>query len=69
MRLLLDTHVLLWWLDDHPTFSKKARVAIADGRNLVFISAVVIWEIKIKQALGKLEIPQNFREVLDSQSF
>jgi PIN domain nuclease of toxin-antitoxin system len=69
MRLLLDTHVLLWWLDDHPTLSKKARGAIADGRNLVFISAVVVWEIKIKQALGKLEIPQNFREVLDAQPF
>ena len=69
MRLLLDTHVLLCWLDDHPTLSKKARIAIADGRNLVFISAVVVWEIKIKQALGKLEIPQNFREVLDAQPF
>jgi len=69
MNLLLDTHVLLWWLDDHPTLSKKAKAAIADGKNLVFISAVVIWEIRIKQALGKLEIPKNFRQVLDAQPF
>ena len=69
MSLLLDTHVLLWWLDDHPTLSKKVKAAIADGKNLVFISAVVIWEIRIKQALGKLEIPHNFRKVLDYQSF
>ncbi len=69
MSLLLDTHVLLWWLDDHPTLSRKARAAIADGKNLVFISAVVIWEIRIKQALGKLAIPQNFQKVLNAQSF
>jgi len=69
MNLLLDTHVLLWWLDDHPTLSKKAKAAIADGKNLIFISAAVIWEIRIKQALGKLEIPKNFRKVLDAQSF
>ncbi len=69
MNLLLDTHVLLWWLDDNPTLSKKAKAAIADGKNLVFVSAVVIWEIRIKQALGKLEIPRNFQRVLDDQPF
>ncbi len=69
MNLLLDTHVLLWWLDDYPTLSKKAKDAISHGKNLVFISAVVIWEIRIKQALGKLEIPHDFRKVLDSQPF
>ncbi len=69
MNLLLDTHVLLWWLDNHPTLSKKAKAAIADGKNLVFISAVIIWEIRIKQELGKLEIPRNFRRVLEDQPF
>ena len=68
MNLLLDTHALLWWLDDNPTLSAEARDAIADGRNLVFVSAVVIWEIRIKQALGKLQLPANFREVLDGQA-
>jgi len=69
MNLLLDTHILLWWLDANPTLSDKAKSTIADGNNLVFVSAAVIWEIRIKQALGKLEIPSNFREVLDRQSF
>lgn len=69
MNLLLDTDALLWWLDDHPTLSKKAKAAIADGKNLVFVSAAVIWEIKIKQALGKLKIPGDFRGVLDDQPF
>ena len=53
MNLLLDTHVLLWWLDDNPTLSKKAKAAIADGKNLVFVSAVVIWEIRIMDGVIK----------------
>ena len=69
MNLLLDTHVLLWWLDDNPTLSRDARDAISDSNNLVFISAAVIWEIRIKQALGKLKIPKSFRKVLEDQSF
>jgi len=69
MNLLLDTHVLLWWLDDHPSLSEKARKIIADGNNLAFVSAAVIWEIRIKQALGKLEVPSEFLPVLDQQPF
>ena len=64
MNLLLDTHVLLWWLDDNPSLSKKARMSISDGANSVFVSAAVVWEIEIKKALGKLKIPADFRQVL-----
>ena len=42
MNLLLDTHVLLWWLDDNPILLIKAKEAIADGRNMVFVSAAAI---------------------------
>lgn len=69
MNLLLDTHVLLWWLDENPSLSKMARTRISDGNNLVFVSAVVIWEIRIKQSLGKLKIPPEFRRILDQQPF
>ncbi len=69
MNFLLDTHVLLWWLDDNPALSEKARSVIADGEHLVFISAATIWEIRIKEALGKLKIPSNFQKVLSEQSF
>lgn len=69
MNLLLDTHVLLWWLNADPALSKKAQAAVADRKNMVFVSAVVVWEIRIKAALGKLEIPHNFKEVLESQPF
>ena len=69
MNLLLDTHVLLWWLDDHPSLSERVKKIIADGNNLAFVSAAVIWEIRIKQALGKLAVPSEFRLVLDQQPF
>ena len=69
MNLLLDTHVLLWWLDDHPGLSPAAKSVIANGENVVFVSAATIWEIRIKEALGKLKLPRNFRAVLDEQPF
>lgn len=69
MNLLLDTHVLLWWLSDDPTLSEDARTAVADGKNLVFVNAVSVWEIRIKQALNKLSIPADFQSVLANQPF
>ena len=69
MNLLLDTHVLLWWLGDYASLSDKARTSISDGTNSVFVSSAVIWEIEIKKALGKLVIPSQFRQVLAEQSF
>jgi len=69
VNLLLDTHTTLWWLGDNPTLSTKARSAIGNAGNLVFISAVVVWEITIKRAIGKLEVPDDFFEALDTQCF
>ncbi len=69
MNLLLDTHTVLWWLSDDPALSETARAAIADPENTVFLSAVVMWEIRIKQSIGKLDLPDNFGEVLDEQRF
>jgi len=69
MNLLLDTHILLWWLDDNALLPVNAREAIADTDNLVILSAAVIWEIRIKQGIGKLEIPSNFYDVVKEQGF
>jgi PIN domain nuclease of toxin-antitoxin system len=69
VNLILDTHTLLWWLNDEATLSLAARSAIADPDNTVYLSAVVIWEIRIKEAIGKLTLPPDFREVLDEQGF
>ena len=55
MRLLLDTHAFLWWLDDDRRLGRAARQAIEGPASLVFVSAATIWEIAIKTALGKLD--------------
>ncbi len=69
MNLFLDTHILLWWLDDNRSLSKQARDAIATTDNLIFVSVAVIWEIRIKQAIGKLEITPDFLRILKQQGF
>lgn len=57
MNLLLDTHVFLWAIDNSPELSQKARDAIENGNNVVFVSAATAWEIAIKKAIGKLKVP------------
>lgn len=54
MRLLLDTHIVLWWLSDDRRLPSAARAAIADLGNLPFASAVIGYEISYKQARGRL---------------
>lgn len=54
MRLLLDTHTLLWWWKDDKRLSKRAAVAIADESNTVLVSAASAWEIATKLRIGKL---------------
>lgn len=54
MRLLLDTHALLWWAGGTPALSRRARAAIADGSNAVLVSAASAWEMATKHRLGKL---------------
>jgi PIN domain nuclease of toxin-antitoxin system len=65
MRLLLDTHVLLWWLADDPALARQARQLIANEPE-VFASAASAWEIAIKRALGKLEAPEDLATALDA---
>ena len=57
MRLLLDTHVLLWALSDPARIPARASRAMIDPRNHVVASAVSAWEIAIKESLGKLRLP------------
>lgn len=69
MRILADTHVLLWWLADDPALPTHLRDAIADERNDVCFSAVSIGEIAIKASLGKLEAPADPATALTSGGF
>jgi PIN domain nuclease of toxin-antitoxin system len=69
LKLLLDTHVLLWWLAGSSSLSSRAREMIADPENTVFVSAVSMWEIWLKQSLGKLRLPGDFDARLSAESF
>jgi len=65
MRLLLDTHVLLWWLSGDKALSAAARTAIADESNETFVSAASAWEIAIKYWQGKLPTAASLAADLD----
>lgn len=69
MNLLLDTHALIWALENNPTLNPTAREAIINGNNMVFVSAASVWEISIKQALGKLEVPANLLDEISLHRF
>jgi PIN domain nuclease of toxin-antitoxin system len=64
MRLLADSHVLIWWAENPAQLTPGARAAIADPDNEVFMSAASLWEIGLKVAKGKLRVPANFAQML-----
>ncbi len=64
MRLLLDTHALLWFLAGHRRLSARARRAIENTRSTIFVSAVSGYELAYKQRLGQLEI-QLVQQLMD----
>ena len=69
MRLLLDTHVLLWSLTEPRRLSGRTREALEDAANDVFVSAVSGWEIAVKRALGKLEAPDDLEAGITRHGF
>jgi PIN domain nuclease of toxin-antitoxin system len=56
MRALLDTHVLLWWVEGNRTLPPKARAVLADQENECLVSLASVWELAIKAGLGKLKL-------------
>ena len=69
MNVLLDTHILLWWLKEDKKLSSLHRNTISDSANVCFISAATIWEISIKSKLGKLKITDNYVSELREEGF
>jgi PIN domain nuclease of toxin-antitoxin system len=61
VRLLLDTHVVLWWLTDDPTLSDEIKARL-DHDPDVYVSSATIWEVAIKQSAGKLTEPADLLE-------
>ena len=64
MNLLLDTHTLIWVLEDQANLSSAAFSAMHDGKNTVFVSSVAAWEIAIKRKIGKLTATFDYHDAL-----
>lgn len=69
MRVLLDSHVLLWWLFDDGRLNPAAREVIAEGADEVAVSTASVWEIGIKRAAGKLAAPDDLPEQIQALGF
>jgi len=69
MRLLLDTHALIWALGDPAKLSTKSRNAIEDPANEIFVSAASLWEIAIKTGDGKLQVPDDLERAIFAVGF
>jgi len=69
MRLMLDTHALIWALEGSTRLSKIARRAIEDPANEILVSAVSAWEIAIKKTMGRLDVPDDLIDAVDEAGF
>lgn len=73
MKLLLDTHALLWWFTNDPQLSKRALAAVLDESNDIFVSAASAWEVATKYRLGKLpearDVFPRFEELVAADGF
>ncbi len=68
MSLLLDTHVVLWWLADDPTLSDELKDRL-DREPDVYLSPATLWEVAIKQSIGKLPHPADLPERIRDSGF
>ncbi len=67
MKLLLDTHTLLWWQTDPDELSETVLQTIGNVEHDIFISVVNLWEIQIKAQLGKLNLPRPLPDLIQRQ--
>ena len=68
MSLLLDTHVVLWWLADDPSLPEEIKNRL-DHEPDVYVSSATVWEIAIKQAIGKITEPAGLPEQVRASGF
>lgn len=69
MKYLLDTHSLLWTVFEPDKLSPEAQEIILDQNNIICISLISLWEISIKQNIGRLDIPEKFFEAVREGGF
>lgn len=68
MKLLLDTHVFLWWRTESPRLGRRARERIATAET-VWVSAATAWEVAIKQSLGRLHLEEHLASMVEESEF
>jgi PIN domain nuclease of toxin-antitoxin system len=69
MSYLIDTHILLWWLENSPKLKKSVKKILENSDNQIYVSSVSVWEIVIKKTLKKLEAPTNLIEMIHHHDF
>ena len=69
MKLLMDSHVMVWWLTQPERLTREAVEALSDGTNEAYFSAASVWELALKMARGKLKLPPNFSDLLRGEGF
>ena len=67
MKLLLDTHIFVWWADQPENLSQAALYALEDEANSLLLSVASVWEMQIKLQLGKLKLSLPLKELVESQ--
>ena len=68
-KFLLDTHIFLWWMSDAEQLNKEVLDTISDTSNQIYISSASIWEIAIKEALGKLKVATDLNSAIEVNGF
>jgi PIN domain nuclease of toxin-antitoxin system len=69
LKLLLDTHILIWWLATDSKLSSTEINIITDPDNIIFVSAATSWEIAVKKMIGKLDAPDDLPTALAANDF
>ena len=69
MKFLLDTHTLLWTIFEPDKLSLEAQKIIEDQDNIICVSLISLWEVSIKQNIGRLDIPEDFFQIVNTGGF
>jgi PIN domain nuclease of toxin-antitoxin system len=69
LRILLDTHVFIWWDDENPALAGELRETISEPANEIYVSAASIWEIAIKRGRGKIAFAHGIKEAIATNGF
>lgn len=64
MDILLDTHTLLWFLEDNPSLTPEVKELIEDMENTIYVSIISFYEISIKLSIGKLRLPDTLNDTI-----